>query len=64
MRYAPPKKRILNLVKRANDNANLRLTVLFEDGDNIEQVIADTRSKLLVEAFAMKDTEFLDEIEQ
>lgn len=45
-------------------NADLKLTVLFEDGDNIQEVIAETRAKILVEALEMKGTKFSAQAKQ
>lgn len=53
----------LTLGKEENQ-AELVLSVLFEDGDNEQQVIADARSKILQEASEMQSTEFLKGTEQ
>ena len=51
-------------VGTAQDNAELKLTVLFEDGDNAQQVIAEARARILVEALEMKDSRFLNQTKQ
>ena len=51
-------------VGTAQDNAELKLTVLFEDGDNAQQVIAEARARILVEALEMKDSSFLNQTRQ
>ena len=51
-------------VGTAQDNAELKLTVLFEDGDNAQQVIAEARARILVEALEMKDSRFLIQTKQ
>lgn len=46
------------------DQARLELSVIFEDGDNEQQVIQEVREKILVEALVMKDTQFLIKTKQ
>lgn len=48
----------------SKDKATLELSVLFEDGDNVDRVIFETRQRILKEALNMKDTKFLDQIKQ
>ena len=53
----------LTLGKEENQ-VELVLSVLFEDGDDEQQVIAGVRSKILQEASEMQSTEFLKETKQ
>ena len=51
-------------VGTSQDQAKLELAVIFEDGDNEQEVIREVRSKILTEALEMKDTKFLSETKQ
>lgn len=44
-------------------SADLKLTILFEDGDNASAVISTAREVIEIEAIAMKESEFLKNIE-
>lgn len=44
---------------KVGDQAELVLSVLFEDGDDEQQVIADVRSKILQEATEIRDEKLL-----
>lgn len=44
--------------------AELNLSILFEEGDDHDAVIALARQKLRTEAIAMKNAKFLSEVTQ
>lgn len=44
--------------------ANLKLTVLFEEGDNVQAVIVDAANRLKDEAQRMESVEYLELIKQ
>ena len=46
------------------NRANLSLTVLFEDGDNVDDVIKDVKAKIKTEAIEMKSQDYLKDVEQ
>lgn len=49
---------------KATEKAELEITVLFEDGDNIATVIQSCRDRLRSEAILMKNTEFIKNLGQ
>lgn len=52
------------ILAKGESRAELVLSVLFEDGDDEQQVIADVRSKILQEASEIKANKSLDETKQ
>lgn len=49
---------------KATEKAELEITVLFEDGDNIATVFQSCRDRLRSEAILMKNTEFIKNLGQ
>lgn len=44
--------------------ANLSISILFEDGDNIANVIQDVRNTMKTEVIAMKNSNFTASLKQ
>lgn len=52
---------VINVVKQSNQYT-AKITVLFEDGDNVPDVLSQAAQQLRTEAIRLKTTNFLNDI--
>lgn len=52
---------VINVVKQ-NNQYTAKITVLFEDGDNVPNVLSQAAQQLRTEAIRLKTTNFLNDI--